>query len=96
VLEYKNVKTKKVSNDQVEISIGKKKSKDTIHKYLAGETVHFSIFKNELAVFMRGHLSPLPEGGILNTYQFKDDMYQAKKIEYLKERPDFKMESSFQ
>lgn len=96
VIINKNVKTKKVSKDQVEITIGNKKTIDTIYKYLGSYTIDFSVYKNELVVFMRGHLSQLPEGGILITYQFKDNMYQSKNIEYLKKRPDFIMESSFQ
>ncbi|WP_248734171.1 hypothetical protein [Neobacillus rhizosphaerae] len=92
----KNVKTKKISNDQVEITIGKKKINDTFYEYLKHETIDFSVYKNELVVYMSGQLSPSTEGGILITYQFKDNMYQSKKIEYLKKRPDFIMESSFQ
>ncbi|MFF2448266.1 hypothetical protein ACFVSW_14295 [Neobacillus sp. NPDC058068] len=85
----KNVKTKKVSNDQVEITIGKKKTNDTTHDYLKHEQIDFSVYKNELVVFISGHISPPTEGGILITYQFKDNMYQTKNIEYLKKRPDF-------
>jgi hypothetical protein len=92
----KNVKTKKLLNDQVEIGIGKKKTIDNIYKYLGGEHIEFSVYNNELVAFISGHVSPPPEGAILITYQFKDNMYQAKKIEYVKNRPDFIMESSFQ
>ncbi|MFZ7943222.1 hypothetical protein [Neobacillus sp. 19] len=92
----KNVHTKKVSNDQVEITIGKKKTIATLYDYLKHEVIDFSIYKGKLVVYMSGQLSPPTEGGILITYQFKDHMYQAKKIEYLKKRPDFIMESSFQ
>ncbi|ETI68252.1 hypothetical protein [Neobacillus vireti] len=92
----KNVKTKLVSNDQVEITIGKKKKNDTTYDYLKNERIEYSVYKNELVVYISGHIFPPTEGGILITYQFKDNMYQAKKIEYLKKRPDFKMESSFQ
>ncbi len=92
----KNVKTKKVSEDGVEITIGKKQTIELINKYFGNEIIDFSVYKNELAVYMSGQLSPLPEGGILITYQFKDNMYQYKKIEYVKKRPDFIMESSFQ
>ena len=76
----KNVKTKKLSNDQMEIIIGKRKTIDKIYNYLEGGTVDFSVYKNQLVVYVRGHLSPLPEGGILITYQFKDNMYQSKKL----------------
>jgi hypothetical protein len=92
----KNVKTKKLLNDQVEIGIGKKKTIDNIYKYLGGEHIEFSVYNNELVAFISGHVSPPPEGAILITYHFKDNMYQAKKIEYVKNRPDFIMESSFQ
>jgi hypothetical protein len=92
----KNVKTKKLLNDQVEIGIGKKKTIDNIYKYLGGEHIEFSVYNNELVAFISGQVSPPPEGAILITYQFKDNMYQAKKIEYVKNRPDFIMESSFQ
>ena len=92
----KKVKTKRISKKQVEIKIGKKISSDTFYEYLKHETVDFSVFKNQLVVYVSGHLSPPTEGGILITYQFKDDMYQAKKIEYIKKSPDFIMEGSFQ
>lgn len=92
----KNVKTKKGSNDQVKITIGQKKTNDTTYDYLKHEEINFSVYKNELVVYINGHISPPTEGGILITYQFKDSMYQAKKIEYLKKRPDFNTENSFQ
>jgi hypothetical protein len=92
----KNVKMKKLSEDKVEITIGKSKTIDNIYKYLGGEHIEFSVYKNELVAFISGHLSPPPEGAILITYEFKDNMYQAKKIEYVQTRPDFIMDSSFQ
>ena len=92
----KNVKTKKISNNQIEITIGKNKTKDTFYDYLKHEKIDFSVYKGNLVAYLSGHLSPPTEGGILITYQFKDNMYQSKKIEYLKNSPDFIMESSFQ
>ena len=92
----KNAKVKKISNDQMEITIGNKRTIAPIYKYFGDEHIDFSVHKNELVAYMSGQLSPLPEGGILITYQFKDNMYQSKKIEYVKKRPDFIMEGSFQ
>lgn len=92
----KQVKMKQLSSDQVETTIGTKKTIDTIYDYLKAEIIDFSVYKNELVVYRSGQISPPPEGGILITYQFKDNMYQAKEIKYVKERPDFIMESSFQ
>ena len=92
----KMVKTRKLSHDQVEISIGKKKTIDNNYKYMGVEDIEFSVYNSKLVAFMRGQLSPLPEGALLITYQFKDNMYQTKKIEYLKTRPAFDMGSSFQ
>lgn len=92
----KNVKVKKISNDQVEITLGKKKIIDQIYKYFGDEHINFSVYNNKLVAYMSGQLSPLPEGGLLITYQFKDNMYQFKKIKYLQNQPDFIMESSFQ
>lgn len=96
VIINKNVRTKKISNDQVEITIGQKKTNDTFYEYLKQEQIDFSVYKNNLVAYISGHISPPTEGGILITYQFKDNVYQSKKIEYLKKRPDFIMESSFQ
>jgi hypothetical protein len=85
----KNVKIEKISENQVEII-------DNIYKSFGHEIVDFSVYHDELVVYMSGQLSTLTEGGILITYQFKDNMYQLKQIKYLKKRPDFIMESSFQ
>ncbi|MFP5109522.1 hypothetical protein ACSU6B_22625 [Neobacillus sp. C211] len=92
----KYVKTKKLSNDKVEITIGKTKTSVTFYEYLKHEEIVFSVYKNNLVVYMSGQISPPIEGGILITYEFQDNMYQSKKIEYLKKRPDFNTESSFQ
>jgi hypothetical protein len=92
---HKNVKSEALPNDKVEVMIGKKKFIYKPNTSLIREHTEFSVYKNELVVYVDSYPYPTPEGAFLITYQFKDDMYQCKRIEYVKERPDFVMESSF-
>ncbi|MDF2675293.1 MAG: hypothetical protein K0R09_3565 [Clostridiales bacterium] len=92
----KNVITNQISNNQVEITIGQKKAIDKINPYAKGEHLEYSIYNNRLVAYVSGQLKPAPEGAILITYEFKDDMYQAQSIEYVKNQPDFIKNSPFQ
>lgn len=89
----KNVKTKLTPNEAV-VTIGDKKNVVNIDKFQIshenlfsnvafGNIVKFDIVGNQLLVSVPGQISPASFiGAIVITYEYKDKMYQAKKVEY--------------
>ncbi|MDQ0878866.1 hypothetical protein QFZ77_007525 [Paenibacillus sp. V4I3] len=89
----KNVKTRLTARE-AEIIIGDKKTLEHIEKFKIspenlfldvafGNIVKFSVIDNQLMVSIPGQISPGSFiGAIVITYEYKDKMYQAKKVEY--------------
>jgi hypothetical protein len=89
----KNVKSRLTANE-AEIIIGDKKTIEHINKFQInpenlfpdvafGSIVKFSVIENQLVVSIPGQISPGSFiGGIVITYEYKDKMYQAKKVKY--------------
>jgi hypothetical protein len=93
---HKKVKTRMLPNGKVEVIIGNEKTIDDKQEGFGPYMIEFSVYNGELVAYMKGQLSPQPAGAILISYDFKDGMYQAKNLAYIKEYPDFKHEGSFQ
>lgn len=91
----KNVNTE-LTQDEAVISIGNKKTVINIEKFHIpkkhlfndvgfGSIVKFDVVNNHLVATVSGQITPaMFIGEIEITYEFKDKMYQAKKIEFRK------------
>ncbi|SDO32250.1 hypothetical protein SAMN04487897_1122 [Paenibacillus sp. yr247] len=89
----KNVKTRLTAN-VAEIIIGDTKTIEQIEKYhikqenlfsdvFFGNIVKFGVIDDQLLVSIPGQISPgVFIGAIVIAYEYKDKMYQAKKVEY--------------
>lgn len=89
----KNVKTK-LTPHEAEVTIGNKKTIINIEKMeikpenlftdiYFGNIISFDVVNNELKAAMEGQISPAGFiGAIEITYEFKDKMYQAKKVQF--------------
>lgn len=92
----KNVKTKLTQHEAV-VSIGDKNTVIDIEKFQIpldhlfndvafGSIVKFDVIDNNLVASVGGQITPaMFIGSIEITYEFKDKMYQAKKIEFKSE-----------
>lgn len=89
----KNVKTN-LTPKEAEINIGEKKYTTNIEDLNIspgnlfpdvglGNSIKYDIYNNELIVSVGTIISPASSlGSIIITYEYKDNMYQAKRIEY--------------
>ncbi|AXN40743.1 hypothetical protein ACFWMS_28055 [Peribacillus butanolivorans] len=92
----KNVKTKLTQHEAV-VSIGDKKTVINIEKFQIppdhlfndvafGSIVKFDVVDNHLVASVGGQITPAMFIGTIEiSYEFKDKMYQAKKIEFKSE-----------
>lgn len=94
IIAMKNVKTKLTSSEAI-ITIGKKRTLVNIEKYgiepshlfnnLAyGNKIDFDVLNDDLIAILPTQLAPGggSAGSIVITYEFKDNLYQAKKIDF--------------
>ncbi|MDC3417994.1 hypothetical protein [Aquibacillus salsiterrae] len=91
---YKNVKTK-LSNEQAEVHIGDKEYKIDITSFEInpenlfedlgfGSIIDYEVINDKLMVRVTGQISPaLSIGDIIIVYEYRNQMYQAKTIDFI-------------